>query len=250
MAYPLGDWNLGAGASVRRSRAYEPFDVPGESFRYQPGNEVRLRLGIDRPRRGGTRSPSARPTPRSAATTQGGSAYNTGDRVIALGELTGRLGEHDYTVAAYNVFRAPGSTPRAIAPAARTSPTSFSPSASTLSAPSSSRASSCATGCRTCTTLATPPGPRARRAAGSRPSACARGSMQAVRALSGRWLHRPRPPGLHRRRRTPRPGDAHRLPRRAGRARRALSRRSHPERAQRVEGSAPRRSTAGTERGS
>ena len=38
----------------------------------------------------------------------GGSAYNTGDRVIALGELTGRLGEHDYTVAAYNVFRAPG----------------------------------------------------------------------------------------------------------------------------------------------
>ncbi len=41
MAYPLGIWNVGAGASVRRTRAYEPFAVPGQSFRYQPGNEVR-----------------------------------------------------------------------------------------------------------------------------------------------------------------------------------------------------------------
>jgi len=107
MAYPLGVWNLGAGASVRRSRAYEPYAVPGESFRYQPGDEVRLRLGVDRPVAEGRLALGAT----YAAFGQddaGGSAYNTGDRVIALGELTGRMGEHDYTVAAYNVFRAPG----------------------------------------------------------------------------------------------------------------------------------------------
>jgi hypothetical protein len=108
MAYPLGAWNLGVGASVRRSRAYQPFDVPGESFRYQPGDEVRLRLGVDRPVGEGRLALGATYAA-FGHDDAGGFAYNTGDRVIALGELTGRLGEHDYTVAAYNVFRAPGS---------------------------------------------------------------------------------------------------------------------------------------------
>lgn len=108
MAYPLGVWNLGAGASVRRSRAYEPYAVPGEPFRYQPGDEVRLRLGIDRPLAEGRLAFGATYAA-FGRDDAGGSAYNTGDRVIAVGELTGRLGEHDYTVAAYNVFRAPGS---------------------------------------------------------------------------------------------------------------------------------------------
>jgi hypothetical protein len=106
-AYPLGSWNLGAGASVRRSHAYEPFDVPGQSFRYQPGNELRLRLGIDRPVADGRLALGATYAA-FGRDDAAGSAYNTGDRVIALGSLTGRLGEHDYTVAAYNVFRAPG----------------------------------------------------------------------------------------------------------------------------------------------
>jgi len=108
MAYPLGAWNLGAGASVRRSRAYEPFDVPGASFRYQPGDEVRLRLGVDRPVGEGRLALGATYAA-FGHDDAGGFTYNTGDRVIALGELTGRLGEQDYTVAAYNVFRAPGS---------------------------------------------------------------------------------------------------------------------------------------------
>ncbi|HEX7978500.1 MAG TPA: hypothetical protein VF461_07860 [Gemmatimonadaceae bacterium] len=107
LAYPLGIWNVGAGASVRRSRAYDPFDVPGESFHYQPGNEVRLRLGVDRPVAEGRLALGATYAA-FGRDNAGGSAYNTGDRVIALGELTGRLGEQDYTVAAYNVFRAPG----------------------------------------------------------------------------------------------------------------------------------------------
>lgn len=107
IAHPLGVWNLGLGAAARRSRAYEPFDVPGQSFRYQPGNEVRVRVGADRTvgegriALGVTYSAFGRDE-------ASGSAYNTGDRVVAQGALTGVVGSGDYTIAAYNVFRAPG----------------------------------------------------------------------------------------------------------------------------------------------
>jgi hypothetical protein len=107
VARPVGLWNVGIGAAVRRSTSYEPFDVPGQSFRYQPGNEVRARVGIDRPVASGrlalgvTYSAFGRED-------AGGSAYNTGDRVIAQGSITGLVGSSDLTVAAYNVFRGPG----------------------------------------------------------------------------------------------------------------------------------------------
>jgi hypothetical protein len=107
VARPLGDWSVGGGVAVRRSRAYEPFDLPGETFRYQPGNEVRARLGVDRPVAAGRLAVGVTYAA-FGREDAGGSAYNTGDRVIAQGELTGLVGTHDYTIAAYNVFRGPG----------------------------------------------------------------------------------------------------------------------------------------------
>ena len=107
VARPLGDWSVGGGLAVRRSRAYEPFDLPGQTFRYQPGNELRARLGVDRPVAAG-RFALGVTYAAFGRENAGGSAYNTGDRVIAQGELTGLLGMHDYTIAAYNVFRGPG----------------------------------------------------------------------------------------------------------------------------------------------
>lgn len=107
VAYPLGVWNVGAGASMRRSRAYEPFDVPGQSFRYQPGNEVRVRLGVDRPVAEGRLALGATYAA-FGREDAAGSAYNTGDRLITQGALTGRIGEHDYSVVAYDIFRGPG----------------------------------------------------------------------------------------------------------------------------------------------
>jgi hypothetical protein len=107
VARPFGEWNVGLGAAARRSAAYEPFNVPGQSFRYQPGNEVRARLGVDRAVASGrlalgvTYSAFGRDD-------AGGSAYNTGDRVIAQGALTGLVGSNELTVVGYNVFRAPG----------------------------------------------------------------------------------------------------------------------------------------------
>ena len=54
VARPIGEWSVGAGLSRGARVAYEPFDMPGERFRYQPGNEVRVRLGVDRPLADGT----------------------------------------------------------------------------------------------------------------------------------------------------------------------------------------------------
>ena len=107
IAQPLGDWSIGAGVAVRRSRAYEPFDLPGETFRYQPGNELRARLGVDRPVAAGRLAVGVTYAA-FGREDAGGSAYNTGDRVIAQGQLTGLIGGQDYTIAAYNVFRGPG----------------------------------------------------------------------------------------------------------------------------------------------
>ena len=107
VARPVGQWSVGAGLSVRRSRAYEPFDVPGQSFRYQPGNEWRGRVGVDRPVAAG-RLALGVTYAAFGREDAGGSAYNTGDRIIAQGALTGLVGPYDYTIAAYNLFRAPG----------------------------------------------------------------------------------------------------------------------------------------------
>jgi hypothetical protein len=107
VAVPLGAWSVGAGVSGRRSKAYEPFELPGESFRYQPGNEWRGRIGVDRPIAAG-RVALGVTYAAFGREDAGGSAYNTGDRVIAQGVLTGLLGSHEYTIAAYNLFRAPG----------------------------------------------------------------------------------------------------------------------------------------------
>ena len=107
VAIPVGRWSVGAGVSARRSKAYEPFDVPGQTFRYQPGNEWRGRIGVDRPIAAG-RLALGVTYAAFGREDAGGSAYNTGDRVIAQGALTGIVGAHDYTIAAYNLFRAPG----------------------------------------------------------------------------------------------------------------------------------------------
>jgi len=48
-ARPLGAWNLGLGSSVRRSTAFSAFAVEQAAYRFTPADELRLRLGVDRP---------------------------------------------------------------------------------------------------------------------------------------------------------------------------------------------------------
>jgi hypothetical protein len=107
LARPVGDWNLGAGGAVRRSAGYEPFSIPGQTLRFQPGNEYRVRVGVDRAVRAGrvalglTYSAFGRDD-------AGGTVYNTGNRLIAQGMYADAFSGHDVTFGAYNVFRGRG----------------------------------------------------------------------------------------------------------------------------------------------
>lgn len=107
IARPVGEWSVGAGVAVRRSATYEPFDIPDESFRYQPGNEVRARVGADRPL-GAGRLALGVTYAAFGRDDADGSAYDTGDRVVAQGALTGMVAGQEFTVAAYDLLRAPG----------------------------------------------------------------------------------------------------------------------------------------------
>jgi hypothetical protein len=107
VARPIGDWNIGIGGAVRHSSSYDPFNVPGQTLRFQPGDEYRARVGIDRPVGAGRLSLGV--TYSAFGDDQAGnSVYNTGNRVIAQTVLTNSYVGTDVTLAAYNVFRAPG----------------------------------------------------------------------------------------------------------------------------------------------
>ena len=45
-ARQMGEWGVGLGASYRQSGEFEPTE--GDDLKYQPGNEARVRLGVDR----------------------------------------------------------------------------------------------------------------------------------------------------------------------------------------------------------
>ena len=46
LSVPAGSWNLGASAAYRMAREFEPITAP--EFSYRPGNELRVRVGVDR----------------------------------------------------------------------------------------------------------------------------------------------------------------------------------------------------------
>ncbi|MBA3671124.1 MAG: hypothetical protein H0W68_03745 [Gemmatimonadaceae bacterium] len=107
IARPFGDWNIGFGGAVRHSSLYEPFAINGQPLRFQPGDEYRARLGVDRTL-GSGRVALGVTFSAFGSDAANGSLYNTGDRIIAQGSMTSQTIAGDLVVAAYNVFRAPG----------------------------------------------------------------------------------------------------------------------------------------------
>ncbi len=108
IARPLGDWNVGFGLAVRHSLAYDAFQDPnGNRFRFEPGNEYRGRVGVDRPY--GTGRISLGFTYSKFGRDQaGGSVYNTGDRMVTQASITNSVNGVDLTVAGWDLFRASG----------------------------------------------------------------------------------------------------------------------------------------------
>jgi len=107
VARPFHDWNFGFGFSMRRSGEYTP--QAASTVRYQPGNEYRGRIGIDRPvgtgqvQLGFTYS-------KFADDNLGGSIFNTGDRYIGEFNLNNNSGAGRLSILAWNLFRTKGTS--------------------------------------------------------------------------------------------------------------------------------------------
>lgn len=108
VARPWRDWNVGFGASMRVSSAYDPYQDPsGARLRFEPGNEYRVRIGADRPL--GTGRVTVGLTYSTFGNdVAGGSIYNTGDRYVAQAAATNSVAGHDVTVAGWDLYRASG----------------------------------------------------------------------------------------------------------------------------------------------
>lgn len=107
-ARSLGSWNLGLGASVRVTQAYRPLRFAADStLRYQPGNEYRARVGMDRTVGAGmisfgfTFSTFGRDSVAS-------SVYNSGDRYIGQVAYSTQLGTGSISLVAWNLYRGEG----------------------------------------------------------------------------------------------------------------------------------------------
>ena len=107
VAQAVGSWNLGAGLSMRHSQEYEPFDVAGQRPRFQPGDEIRLRIGGDREVAQGRLMIGA--TYSAFGDDAAGTfTYNTGDRWVAQTGYSRRLGGTEVGIGAWNLLRTSG----------------------------------------------------------------------------------------------------------------------------------------------
>ena len=107
-ARAVGAWNLGAGASARWSGEYDVYrggDAP--DVRYQPGSELRLRVGGDR-MLGGGRLALGLTWAGFGADEANGYAYGTGDRWIAQGSFARTVRGADLVVSGWNLWRGAG----------------------------------------------------------------------------------------------------------------------------------------------
>ena len=108
LARPVGAWNVGLGASVRQSSAYEPVAATGGArVRFEPGNEYRARIGIDHAF-GTGRVALGLTYSKFGDDDLGGSVYNTGDRYIAQAGFNNSFGGARVVVNAWNLYRRSG----------------------------------------------------------------------------------------------------------------------------------------------
>jgi hypothetical protein len=107
-AQALGDWNLGVGASFRYSTAFDAYELQTSTLRFTPGNEVRLRAGLDRPVGDGSFNVSI--TYSKFGKDQADSTtFATGDRALAQTALAVPMGANsDILLSAWDLYRASG----------------------------------------------------------------------------------------------------------------------------------------------
>ena len=121
VARPLGAWNVGAGASYRLSTAFEPYEyADGSKARYEPGDEVRARIGVDRLGPRGRLALGVSWSTFADDASGGGAnrvAFNTGDRLTVQGSYDALVAGGRWSLGAWTLLRSEGArADRSIAP--------------------------------------------------------------------------------------------------------------------------------------
>lgn len=106
-ARPMGVWNVGGGASARKSTEFAAFEVASSDFRFTPADEYRVSLNADRPVGDGALSLGLTYSMFGediADTT----TYSTGDRIIATAGWNFPVRGSDLFLSAWNLYRLEG----------------------------------------------------------------------------------------------------------------------------------------------
>ena len=108
LARPVGAWNVGVGGSYRHSADFAPFEYnDGQKAHYQPGNELRMRVGVDRSL--GAATAMAGVTYSSFGDDKSsGATFNTGNRLVLQGGYSATVRSVGYSLNAWNLTRTRG----------------------------------------------------------------------------------------------------------------------------------------------
>lgn len=107
-AQTIGAWNLGVGASFRYSSAFDAYQVQQTVLRFTPGNEARLRVGLDRPVGDGSFNISVTYS-KFGSDQANEQAITTGDRALAQAAYAIPLGTgKDLLLSGWDLYRGAG----------------------------------------------------------------------------------------------------------------------------------------------
>ena len=107
VARPFGEWNVGFGASMRHASEYDAFEIADQKYRFQPGDEYRARIGVDRAA-GGGRVAFGVTYSAFGDDEDGQTTYSTGDRIIAQAAWSVPTRVADIFLAGWNLTRGKG----------------------------------------------------------------------------------------------------------------------------------------------
>ena len=114
-ARPIGAWNLGLGGSLRLSTEFAAFAVEDVAYRFTPADEMRLRVGIDRPVGDGQLDLGLSYSTFGEDVADS-TAVSTGDRIIASASLALPVRGVDAFISTWNLFRLEGEQVGGLAP--------------------------------------------------------------------------------------------------------------------------------------
>ncbi len=111
LAHGFGSWNLGVAGSFRKATAFDAFQASNgtslETLKFTPADEMRARVGLDRPVGDGRLSLGV--TYSSFGKDEfANHSYSTGDRFIGQASLFVPLGGTDLYVSGWSLYRAKG----------------------------------------------------------------------------------------------------------------------------------------------